>query len=269
MTSIVKLVCLGKRSQIFNRRPVGRAKFPLEFIHAYLCGPISTVSKDGFNFVISFCNDFSGFVFTYFLKTKSDASAALDKFYSDCAQFGNVKRIRTDEGWGGGGGRGEYISKNFTSITNRCIKHEMTAPHSPHQNGTSERWWRICFDMGRCLLIDSNLPKQMWPYAISTATYIRNRCYQQRTKQTPYFMLTGKVPDISNLYVIPADPLLIPLNLFMMRLMISQRLLLFLKNVQPVVHEIDPQQNDVQLTEVRDGTRYPRYLIMIYRVIKY
>ena len=52
--------------------------------------------------------------------------------------------------------------------------------------------------MGRCLLIDSNLPKEMWP---STATYIQNRCYQQHTKQTPYFLLTGKVPDISNLYV--------------------------------------------------------------------
>ena len=55
--------------------------------------------------------------------------------------------------------------------------------------------------MGRCLLIDSNLPKEMWPYAISTATYIRNRYYQQRTKHTPYFLLTGKAPDISNLYV--------------------------------------------------------------------
>ena len=57
------------------------------------------------------------------------------------------------------------------------------------------------FEMGRCLLIESGVPKEYWPYAVAAATYVRNRCFQQRTKQTPYFLLTGRVPDISNLYV--------------------------------------------------------------------
>ena len=87
---------LGKQNQVFSRKPDSRANSPLEFIHTDLCGPISTVSKECFNYVISFSDDFSGFVFTYFLKTKSDAPAALETFLSDCAPFGNVKRIRTD-----------------------------------------------------------------------------------------------------------------------------------------------------------------------------
>ena len=73
-------------SQVFTSKPDARAKSPLEFIHADLCGPVSTVSKEGFNYVISFFDN-SGFVFTYFLKTKSDASAALQKFILDCAPF--------------------------------------------------------------------------------------------------------------------------------------------------------------------------------------
>ena len=87
---------LGKQSQVFSRKPDGRANSPLEFIHADLCGPISTVSKEGSNYVISFSDDFSGFVFTYFLKTKSDAPTALEKFLSDCAPFGNIKRMHTE-----------------------------------------------------------------------------------------------------------------------------------------------------------------------------
>ena len=116
---------LGKQSQVFSRKPDSRANSPLECIHTDLCGPIGTVSKEGWNYVISFSDYFSGFVFTHFLKAKSDAPAALEKFLSDCAPFGNIKRIRTDGG-------GEFIGKNFKSIlTDRCIKHEMTAPYLP------------------------------------------------------------------------------------------------------------------------------------------
>ena len=32
------------------------------------------------------------------------------------------------------------------------------------------------------------------------AAYIRNRCYQQRTKQTAYFILTGRKPNLGNMY---------------------------------------------------------------------
>ena len=188
-------VCvLGKQTQVISRKPDERAKRSLEFIHTDLNGPIDPVSSDGFKFVISFSDDYSGFVFTYFLKHKNDASRALEKFLADSAPFGQIKRMRTDGG-------GEYVSKDFKSIlTKHCIKHELSAPYSPHQNGTAERWWRTCFDMGRCFLIESKLPKHLWPYAVMMATFVRNRCYQQRTKQIPFSLLTGKLPDFNNLY---------------------------------------------------------------------
>ena len=33
-----------------------------------------------------------------------------------------------------------------------------------------------------------------------TAAYVRNRCYQQRTQQTPFFLVTGRKPNINNMH---------------------------------------------------------------------
>lgn len=79
------------------------------------------------------------------------------------------------------------------------IKHETSAPYSPHQNGTAERNWRTFFDMARCLLIESNLPKQLWTYAVQTAAAVRNRCFNKRRKQTPIQALTGRRPNVSRM----------------------------------------------------------------------
>ena len=54
--------------------------------------------------------------------------------------------------------------------------------------------------MGRCMLLESKLPKSLWPYAIMTAAYVRNRCYQRRLKQTAYYSMTGRKPNLSNMY---------------------------------------------------------------------
>lgn len=51
-------------------------------------------------------------------------------------------------------------------------------------------------DMARCLFIESSLPKLLWPDAV-----IRNRCYNRCGAQTPYYMLTGKKPDLSKIKI--------------------------------------------------------------------
>ena len=52
-----------------------------------------------------------------------------------------------------------------------------------------------------CMLIEANLGKSMWPYAVMQAAYIRNRCYNNCLKQTPYFALTGRKPNLSKMRV--------------------------------------------------------------------
>ena len=186
---------LAKQCQSRSRIPDARATSPMEFIHSDLSGPVDPAAKDGFRYAITFTDDYSSAIFIYFLKQKSDAVMALEKFIADVSPYGKVKKLRTDNG-------GEYMSGEFESVlVKNAIRHETSAPYSPHQNGTAERNWRTIFEMGRSLLIESNLPKTLWTYAVMAAVFIRNRCYIQRTNETPYYLLTGYRPNISKMHV--------------------------------------------------------------------
>ena len=186
---------MGKMTQSFNRQPDEKATAPLAMVHSDLNGP-NPVAVGGFRYVMNFVDDYSGAVFVYFLKFKSEAVRAFEKFLADTAPFGKVKHLHADNG-------GEYVSKDFEDVLiKNKIKWDSSAPDSPHQNGTAERAWRTMFGMARCLLIQAKvIPKNMWTYAVMATVYIRNRCFNPRTKQTPVFMLTGKVPDVSKLHI--------------------------------------------------------------------
>ena len=185
----------GKMCQTRNREPDQRASVPLEFVHCDLAGPIEPVAKDGFKYALSFVDDFSGTNMIYFLRQKSDTLEATEKFLADAAPYGKVKRLRSDNG-------GEFMSYRFKSLLRkRGIKHETSAPYSPHQNGTVERTWRTLFNMARCLLLEAKLPKNLWTYAVMTSVYIRNRCFNPRLGKTPYEALVGKQPNLSNMHV--------------------------------------------------------------------
>jgi hypothetical protein len=189
-------VCIqGKMCQIRNREPDQKAQAPLQFVHCDLAGPIEPTAKDGFKYALSFVDDFTGINMVYFLRQKSDTVEATEKYLADVAPYGKVKRIRSDNG-------GEFINYKFKSLLRKhAIKHETSAPYSPHQNGTVERAWRSLFSMARCLLLDAGLPKYLWTYAVMASAYIRNRCFNPRLGKTPYEALIGKQPKLSKMHV--------------------------------------------------------------------
>lgn len=142
-----------------------------------------------------FIDGYSGMTFPYFIKTKSDTIKATEKFIADVAPYGKIKCIRSDNST-------EFTGQEFQSLLRRNgIRHETSAPYSPHQNGTVERVWRTLFEMARCMLLESNLPKQLWTYVVQTAAQIRNRCYSKRPEQTPYHVFTGTTPNLSNMKI--------------------------------------------------------------------
>ena len=83
----------------------------------------------------------------YFPKNKSDTVEATKIFLAHSAPFGTVKRLRSDNG-------GEFVPGMFKALlSDNKIKHETSAPYSPHQNGTAKRHWGTLFEMRRCMLI--------------------------------------------------------------------------------------------------------------------
>ena len=188
-------VCaMGKMNNFRNHNSDERAKSKLDVVYCDLAGPIDPIAKGGYRYVVSFVDDYSSICSVYFIQHKSEVTSVTTRFLADCAPFGKVKVIRTDNGT-------EFTCRDFRDLmsTNK-IKHEFSAPYSPHQNGTVERGWRTLFDMARCLLIEAKLGKDMWPFAVRYAAFTRNRCFNPRLNKTPYEAMTGKRPNVSKLH---------------------------------------------------------------------
>ena len=190
-------ICVkGKQAQYRNRNPDRRAKTKYELVHSDLTGRIKTPNIDNTNYVITFVDDYSGMMHAYFLKAKSSAVDATAKYLADIrADGGDVKRMRTDNG-------GEYISEKFKALLVKYrIRHEFSAPDSPHHNGTAERSWRTIFETARCLLFEANIIKYLWPQAVQAAVYILNRRLNIRIGKTPYEAVTGIKPNLQNMEI--------------------------------------------------------------------
>ena len=66
---------------------------------------------------------------------------ATERFFADLAPYCKVKCMRSDNG-------GEFTSVSFEALLRKNrIRHDTSAPYSPHQNGTGEpylKWGDAC-----------------------------------------------------------------------------------------------------------------------------
>ena len=188
----------GKMCQFRDRAPDKRAESVLELVHCDLAGPITPEAREGHKYAITFTCDYSGIIHVYFLRNKNDAARAFEKFIAETSSYAPIRRLRCDGGT-------EFTCKDFTDIAVRNkIKMEFSSPNSPHQNGVAERNWRTLFEYARCLLIDLNLPKYLWTYAVRHSAFIRNRCFIPRLGMTAYEKYTSRQPNLNKLEVFGA-----------------------------------------------------------------
>ena len=101
------------------------------------------------------------------------------------------------------GGGGEYTSTEFiTYLKNEGIRHELTVPKTPEQNGVAERMNRTVVETVRSMLSEAKLPHKLWAEAVSTAVYLRNRSPTNAVDgMTPSELLTGVKPNVKHLKV--------------------------------------------------------------------
>ena len=186
---------LSKQNEVRYHEPRKRADKSLSLVHTDLAGPMRTVGKGNFRYVIMFTDDCTGCHFAYLLKGKDDATTALEQFLADVSQCGTVECIRSANGT-------EFTAESCQRVRRKNkIKYQTSSPHSPHQNGVAERGWRTIFEMARTMLIDADLPKSFWPYAVQYSVYVRNRCFNKRIEDTPFHAITGEKPDMSKLHI--------------------------------------------------------------------
>ncbi|RXN30143.1 Retrovirus-related Pol poly from transposon TNT 1-94 [Labeo rohita] len=107
-----------------------------------------------------------------------------------------LKVLRTDNG-------GEYTSSEFQDFLKKeGIRHELTVPKTPEQNGVAERMNKTLMETVRSMLADAKLPQKFWAEALSTAVYLRNRSPTKSVKgMTPFEAWTGEKPTVDHLRI--------------------------------------------------------------------
>ena len=130
----------------------------LELIHSDICELNGVLTRGGKRYFITFCDDFSRYLYVYLLHSKDEAFEAF-KIYKAEVEKQKEKRIkilRSDRG-------GEYFNRRFDAFCEEeGIIHERTAPYTPQQNGLAERKNRTLVEMANCMLNQSGLPRNMW-----------------------------------------------------------------------------------------------------------
>ena len=72
---------------------------------------------------------------------------------------------------------------------------------TPKQNGVAKRLNRTLVEKLRAMLLESNLPKSLWGYAILHANYLKNRTHTHSLPdKMPYEMVHGKKPNLHDTY---------------------------------------------------------------------
>ena len=163
---------LGKHTRVsFPKRLNNRAKSPFELVHTDVWGPCRTASTLGFQYFVTFIDDYSRCTWLFLMKNRAELFSIFQKFYTEIqTQFNiSIRVLRSDNAR-------EYFSAQFTSfMSHHGILHQSSCAHTPQQNGVAERKNRHLVETARTLLLYSHVPFRFWGDAILTACYLINR----------------------------------------------------------------------------------------------
>ena len=161
-----------------------------------MCGKMSAQSLSGGEYFLTFIDDKTRYVWIYVLKREDQVFERFLEWKAlvEKSTGRKLKVLRTDNG-------GEYTSTEFESyLKSEGVRHELTVPKTPEQNGVAERMNRTLVETVRPILADAKLPHKFWAEALSTAAYLRNRSPTKAVKgMTPFEAWMGEKPKVNHL----------------------------------------------------------------------
>ena len=179
----------AKRAPV-NKASDTRAKTKLDIVHTDVLGPIHQKSKEGFRYAIGVIDSYSRYAVMYPMRTRDQVIERLELFIADVCSPGTLVSD----------GAQEYKTRGFNELCRKNgIRHEYSAPYTPQENGKIERVLGSVTEMARCMLETAGLLKQLWPYALATSFYVKNRCFHSAHNSTPYEMFFGERPILNQM----------------------------------------------------------------------
>ena len=143
---------------------------------------------------VTIIDDKTRYVWAYAIKKKSYVQKFCEwKAEVEKSLGQSVKILRTNNG-------GEFTSDEFEKYFKKeGIKHQLTIPKCPEQNGVAEWLNRALVEI---MLADSELLKSFWAEALAAAVYLQNWSPTNPVeRKTPYEAIYGEKPKVENLRV--------------------------------------------------------------------
>nr|GEX41344.1 zinc finger, CCHC-type [Tanacetum cinerariifolium] len=156
----------------FPKKVKARSTSSLDLVYGDLCGPITPPTPSGKKYIFLIVDDYSRYMWVYFLSTKDQAFDTFKEYKSIIEKElrTTLKMLRTDRG-------GEFASNEFIQYCkeNR-IARQLTAP--------------------------TNMPQNFWAEAIRHAIYILNSVPTKALEDiTSYEAIKQRKPNLKNLKV--------------------------------------------------------------------
>ena len=162
-----------------------------------MCGPFSVHARGGYEYFITFTDDYSRYRYVYLMKKKFEVLDKFKEFKVELEkQLGrHIKSLRSDRG-------SEYMSIELVSFLNvhRILSH-LSASGTPQQNGVAEIRNRTLLDMVRSMMSVFALPLSFRGYALETTTYILNMVLSKSILKTPMEIWTCRKLNLSHIHI--------------------------------------------------------------------
>jgi len=184
---------LGKHSH--NSFPISvsqRASSPFALLHFGIWGPSSVKSNLGFQYFVTFIDDYSKCTWLFLMKSRYELFSIFQSFYNEIKnQFGvSIRTLHSDNAQ-------EYLSHSFTIfMKSHDILHQTSRAYTPKQNQVVERKNKHLIETTCTMLLHGDVPQCFWGDAILNTCYLINRM--------PSSILENKIPQF---ILFPREPL--------------------------------------------------------------
>ena len=142
---------------------------------------MSTSARGGYEYIITFTDDYSRYGYIYLMHHKSEAFEKFKKFKAEVENHRgrSIKSLRSDRG-------GEYLLGEFRQfLEDHGITSQLAAPGQPQQNSVAERRNRTLLDIVRPMMSYASLLVSFWGYALETSQYLLNLILSKVISTTP------------------------------------------------------------------------------------
>lgn len=204
MEEVCRACRLGKAHKLPFPSQFRQASRVGELVHSDIVGPLEPSFPDRFRYVSTFLDGHSRYLLIGCMNRRSMLKEVFDQVSVKFRKIGGAKS-ETNIGFTGitklhSDGAKEYVALQ-NDLGGVDGDKSFSPPHTPELNGIAERVNRTMVEAALALLIQANLPRCLWPFALKHVVYVRNRVPHSSIGVTPFLVMTGEKPSLKNIRV--------------------------------------------------------------------